>query len=337
MTLNPIAYARGDQTAAQVATLCRLRIFGKFPTINVPCDVAQRLTTNDGCITDFIAALKRCGSGVKISTATDDDRIKAAGLGSANIKLRAATDVIGMFRMIESPKGYRKPSAILRYGSGGFYSEESCKTYFEDGKEFARVTSVMNISNLRPFAELAIKLAEKYKLDLRVSSKWTIAQSEELFFERIKEVFESRGVSYGTSLTDVAFATLATKHEGGWLWLFDNPNGDSAADIVDFVDGSRSMCSTVFCLDGTTFEELPGGTAPDKLNTDLKGKNFFNPVGIINAFCTALAVVNPDEAAFFAQVHKEVDHYLRGTEEHERSTYGMVQCIAERLAKHELV
>jgi isocitrate/isopropylmalate dehydrogenase len=337
MTLNPIAFACGDQTAAQVALLCRDQIFGRFPTINVPCDVEQRLATNDGCIGEFIAALKQCGSGVKISTATDDGRIEAAGLGSANIKLRAATEVVGMFRMIETPKGYRKSSAILRYGSGGFYSEESCKTYFEDGKEFARVTSVMNISNLRPFAELAMKLAKKYKLDLRVSSKWTIADSEKLFSDRVIKSFNEAEATYEKILTDVAFATLATKHEGGWLWLFDNPNGDSAADIVDFVDGSRSMCSTVFCLDGTTFEELPGGTAPDKLNTDLKGKNFFNPVGIINAFCTALAVANPDEAAFFARVHKEVDHYLCGTEEHERSTYGMVQCIAERLAKHELV
>jgi isocitrate/isopropylmalate dehydrogenase len=336
MSLNPIAFARGDQTAANVAELCRERIFGRFPTIDIPCDVEQRLETNDACIADFITALKQCGSGVKISTATDDDRIKAAGLGSANIKLRAATDVIGMFRMIESPKGYRKQSGVLRYGSGGFYSEESCETYFENGKEFARVTSVMNLSNLRPFAELAIKLAEKYKLDLRVSSKWTIAQSEKLFFERIKNVFEEHGVSYEKSLTDVAFGTLATKREGGWLWLFDNPNGDSAADIVDFVDGSRSMCSTVYCLDGTSFEELPGGTAPDKLNTDLKGGNFFNPVGVINAFCTALAVVNPGEATFFAQVHKEADHYLRGTEAPDRSTYDMVDCMADRLAKHEL-
>lgn len=337
MTLNPIAFARGDQTAAQVAVLCREQIFGQFPTIDVPCDVEQRLATDDTCVVEFIEALRTCGSGVKISTATDDERIEAAGLGSANIKLRAATEVVGMFRMIETPKGYRKSSAILRYGSGGFYSEESCEQFKIDGVEFARVTSVMNISNLRPFAELAMKLAKKYKLDLRISSKWTIADSEKLFSDRVIRSFNEAEATYEKILTDVAFATLATKHEGGWLWLFDNPNGDSAADIVDFVDGSRSMCSTVFCLDGTTFEELPGGTAPDKLNTDLKGKNFFNPVGIINAFCTALAVVNPDEAAFFAQVHKEVDHYLRGTEEPQLSTYDMVEWVAKRVAAHTLV
>ncbi len=334
MPLKPIAFARGDQTAAQVAVLCREQIFDKFPTIDIPCDVEQRLATNDACIGDFIAALKQCGSGVKISTATDDEQIKAAKLGSANIKLRAATDVVGMFRMIAHPKGYQKPSAILRYGSGGFYSEEGCEIFEEAGEEFARVTSVINLSHLRPFAELAIRLAKQHALELRVSSKWTIAKSEALFYERIAKVFEEQSIPYQKSLTDVAFATLATRHEGGWLWLFDNPNGDSAADIVDFVDGSRSMCSTVYCLDGTSFEELPGGTAPDKLNTDLKGVNFFNPVGIINAFTTALEVVNPEEQLFFSRVHKEADHYLRGTEGPDRSTYEMVEWIANRIANH---
>lgn len=327
MPLNPIAFARGDQTAALVAQLCRDDIFARFPMISVPCDVEQRLATNDACIGDFIAALKQCGSGVKISTATDDERIRSAGLGSANIKLRSMTDVIGMFRMIAHPKGYDKPSAILRYGSGGFYSERFCEIYEEDGEEFAQVTSVINLSHLRPFAELAIRLARQYGLDLRVSSKWTIAQSERLFFERIVKVFEEQSVPYQKSLTDVAFATLATRHEGGWLWLFDNPNGDSAADIVDFVDGSRSMCSTVYCLDGSSFEELPGGTAPDKLGTDLVGDNFFNPIGIISAFCSALQAANPDEGDFFAIVQAETSRYLENTPPSARSTRGMIDEI----------
>lgn len=331
MTLNPIAFACGDQTAALVAKMCREQIFASFPTIDVPCDVAQRLETSDECITAFVQGLRDCGSGVKISTATDDERIRQAGLGSANIKLRAATNVVGMFRMIASPKGYDHPSAIMRYGSGGFYNEEGCELFQHEGAEYARVTSVMNVSNIRPFAELAMKLSLQYGLKLRVSSKWTIAESERLFFDRIASVFDEAEVSYEKLLTDVAFATIATKHEGGWLWLFDNPNGDSAADIADFVDGSRSMCSTIYCLDGSSFEELPGGTAPDKLGTDLRNGNFFNPVGVINAFCSAFAVVNPDEEAFFARVQKESEHYLNGTRDEDRNTYDMVSVIAARV------
>ncbi len=332
MTLNPIAFARGDQTAAEVAVLCREQIFGRFPTIDVPCDVAQRLATDDACISDFAIALNQCGAGVKISTATDDDRIRAASLGSANIKLRAATDVIAMFRMIDHPKGYKKPSAIMRFGSGGFYNEESCEVFQEAGEEFARVTSVINLSDLVPFAKLAIDLAQKHGLELRISSKWTIAQSERLFMERITKVFDDAGVPYQKTLTDVAFATLATRHEGGWLWLFDNPNGDSAADIVDWIDGSRSMCSTVYCLDGTSYEELPGGTAPDKFGTDLIGDNFFNPIGIINAFCSALTVANPAEEDFFARVEAGAAHYLQCIHPDHYSTKEMVREIAQAVS-----
>lgn len=332
MTLNPIAFARGDQTAAQVAVLCREQIFGRFPTIDIPCDVEQRLATNDVCISDFVTALKECGSGVKISTATDDDRIHAASLGSANIKLRAATDVIAMFRMIDHPKHYEKPSAIMRFGSGGFYSEESCVIFQEAGDEFARVTSVINVSDLVPFAKLAMSLAKTHGLELRISSKWTIAQSERLFMDRITKVFDDAEVPYQKTLTDVAFATLATRHEGGWLWLFDNPNGDSAADLVDWIDGSRSMCSTVYCLDGTCYEELPGGTAPDKFGTDLTGENFFNPIGIINAFCSALLVVNPTGEDFFAQVEAAATGYLRCTHPDLYSTREMVREIARTVS-----
>jgi isocitrate dehydrogenase len=192
----------------------------------------------------------------------------------------------------------------------------------------------MNLSDLRPFAQLAIRLAQTYGLELRISSKWTIAKSEQLFMERITAVFDEAGVSYQKLLTDVAFATMATQHEGGWLWLFDNPNGDSAADIVDWIDGSRSMCSTVFCLDGSCYEELPGGTAPDKFGTDLVGDNFFNPIGIINAFCSALLVANPSETDFVNRVRERAAQYLFCIHPDEYSTKEMVWEIAQSVAVH---
>jgi isocitrate/isopropylmalate dehydrogenase len=238
--------------------------------------------------------------------------------------------------MILNPKKYRRPVAILRYGSGGFYGEESCELFRTGNAEFARVTSVINLSHLNKFAKLGVEIAQKHNLRLRVSSKWTIADSEALFYDRVVSVFDRSGFSHEDILPDTGMGMIATQLDGGWAWLFDNPFGDAATDIVEFVDGSRSMSSTVYCADGSRFEELPGGTAPDKFGTDLTGKNFFNPVGIINAFCTALAVVNPGEAEFFSRVHREADHYLRGTEAPDRSTYDMVDCMAERLAKHEL-
>jgi isocitrate dehydrogenase len=331
--LNPVVFANGDQTAGMVAELVATSLFSQFPLIRIPCTIEDRLRTNDACITAISTAMKQYRAGVKISTGTDDPRILSTGLGSANIKLREQMGVIGMLRMITEPRGYKKPCAIFRYGSGGFYEESRCETVIENGVEHAVVTSHMNITNLAEFARLAMEIASKYQLDIHVSSKWTIAPSEKIFADRITEVFDAAHFPYHKDLTDVGLARVATDKIGGWLWLFDNPNGDSASDVVDWVDGTRSMTSTLMCRGGIEYEEMPGGTAPDKLETDLHAENFFNPIGIIGCFAKAITTVNPDQKSRMQGLLTSAQIYLHMAREHEQNTYDMIGYIAEVAAK----
>ncbi len=334
-SLKPIVFINGDQTAAVVADLVA-GIFVPFPIIRAPCDIPVRLRTSDGCVTDISSALKRYGAGVKISTATDDARIARAHLGSANIKLRGQMGVVGILRLIERPQGYEKPCAIFRYGSGGFYDERSCDVSMKNGVEYATVSSHINLTDLSEFARMAMAIAKMHGLDIHVSSKWTIAKSEKIFADRITAVFDGAGFPYVKDLTDVGLAKVATDRKGGWLWLFDNPNGDSASDVVDWIDGTRSMTSTLMCRGGVQYEEMPGGTAPDKLGTDLKGRNFFNPVGIIGCFARAILAVNPREKPWMDRLLACTEAYLMRTPPQDRSTYDMIVELAGIMAHREV-
>jgi hypothetical protein len=89
------------------------------------------------------------------------------------------------------------------------------------------------------------------------------------------------------------------------------------------------MGSTLFCLDGSSYEELPGGTAPDKLKTDLKGGNFFNPGQIINGFSTAIEQANPSLAEPLAEVRQAAKDYLDSTSVEERGTFDMINAVAK--------
>lgn len=338
--MKPYVYGRGDDTVALVGDLVQSTIFGNVPVRVVDLGVQARVESCDKALDDFLTALKGFGAGVKMSTASDDPAILAAvGRGdlrkkSANIVLRPKAGVVGMFRMIPSPQCYAKPVAVFRYGSGGFYEEQSCEVL---GDEIVYTTR-MNIANLKPFAELAMKLADRHGLVLRASSKWTIAQSEALFIDGITSVWDEAGVNYKRILTDVALATIATDREGGWLWLLDNPNGDSGSDIADWVDGSRSMGSTLYCADGSSYEELPGGTAPDKLGTDLTGSNFFNPLGVIFAFASAIEMANPEMAKWLGKIRALALKYLELIDENERDTHkmlGFIHLAADNAAAYQ--
>ncbi len=339
MTFKPYVYGRGDETVRRVGDMIQEKLFGSIPVEIVDLGVEARIASQDGVLSDFLSALKNCGAGVKMSTASDDPRVlEALQAGtlkkkSVNILLRPGAGVVGMLRMIPAPKGYSKPVAVFRYGSGGFYEEQSCEVMDKDGTKTAAYTTHMNLDNLAPFAELAMKLARQYGLALRVSSKWTIAKSEALFADGITSVWDAAGAEYKRILTDVGLATIATDREGGWLWLFDNPNGDSGSDIVDWIDGSRTMGSTLFCKDGSSYEELPGGTAPDKMETDLTGSNFFNPSGAIYAFISAIEQANPELSGWLGQVREAAIGYLDNTPDGSRGTEAMIDSVASAVAQ----
>lgn len=327
--LKPFVFAKGDETTAIVGQMIVDRLFPDVPRIDIPISVEQRIATDDKCIAEFAKAFQQHGAAVKMSTASKDPRILKLGLGSANILLRELCEVLGLWRMVYHPKNYRGPVAVFRYGSGGFYDEVEYRIELQDGVEYGYSTTRMNLSNIEPFVKIAAQLAKEHNLRVKVCSKHTIADSEAEFNKRVLEALRSHGFVDDSILTDVAVATQATDKTGHVLYIMDNPNGDTGSDVVDWVDGSRTMGSRLYCKNGLYYEELPGGTAPDKMDTDLTGDNFFNPLGAFLSISAAVTTANPDLSAYVSQLTMAGLQYDLDTPEGEKSTHEMIRLMAE--------
>ena len=77
--LKPYAFCNGDESARRAATMTKDIVFNDFPSVDVDTGVDARIETNDECIKKAAEAIRDCGSGVKISTASDHANIKAKG------------------------------------------------------------------------------------------------------------------------------------------------------------------------------------------------------------------------------------------------------------------
>lgn len=341
-TLKPYAFCNGDESARRAATMVKDIVFGAFPSVDADTGVEARIATNDQCIHDAAKAIRECGAGVKISTASNDKRIKDKGWKSANILLRPLAGAIGMYRMTMAPGRYKSPVAVLRYGSGDFYSETSCETKTIDGLETAVITQELVIEDYYPFAEIAAAKAKRFGLKIVLSSKWTIAKGEQFLVDRVSEVLDKHGFKRGENrnegdywweLSDIAAARIPLNvggEEGGWMIVTGNANGDTMADIADFQHGNNAMGSEVICRDGYSFYELPGGTAPDLMDSDFKGAKFFSPVGLLVSFCGAICDVNPHAKPYCDAVMAAMVRYIDETPKAERCTETMLNFIAEQ-------
>jgi len=345
-SLRPFAFCNGDDSTRRGATMVRDIVFGDFPSIDVDTGVEARLETNDDCIRAANDAIRTCGSGVKISTASNDQRIKDKGWKSANILLRPLCGALGMFRMTMAPGGYKNPVAVFRYGSGDFYSEKSCEIRNINGLETAVITQEMVIDDLVRFAELAADKAGKYGMKMVLSSKWTISQGEKLIIDRIRPVWLQRGLIEGETrgkgdfwleITDFAAARIPLNvggDEGGWMIVTGNANGDTMADIADFQHGNNAMGSEVICRDGFSYHELPGGTAPGRKDSDFKGDKFFSPVGTLVAFSGAISDLNPQSKPYCDAVMAATVDYLNNTPQDQRCTQSMLEFIAKEARRY---
>ncbi len=340
--LKPFAFCNGDESTRRGALMVREIVFSDFPSIDADTGVEARLESNDECIAQAAKAIRECGSGVKISTASNDPRIKELGWKSANILLRPLCGALGMYRMTMAPGGYKSPVAVFRYGSGDFYSEKSCDIQTIDGHETAVITQHMNVSDLPRFAELAAEKAKKFGLKMVLSSKWTISEGEKQIIDRVRPVLLEQGLVEGKNrgegdfwleITDYAAARIPLNvggDEGGWMIITGNANGDTMADIADFQHGNNAMGSEVICRDGFSYHELPGGTAPGRKDSDFKGDKFFSPVGTLVAFCGAVSDLNPQAKGYCDAVMKATIEYIENTPKLERCTQTMLEFIAKQ-------
>lgn len=342
MPLKPIAFCNGDDSARRAATMAREIVFSDFPMVEVDTGVEARITTNDKCIQAAAEAIAECGSGVKISTASDDHQIKSKGWKSANIQLRKMLGAVGLFRATLAPGRFKKPVAVFRYGSGDFYNEISCDIKNENGLEKALITQEMIVSDLFKFAELAAKKAKMNDMKMILSSKWTISEGEKLITDKVKLVWDKMGLTMGEKrnqgdywmeLTDICAARIPINvggDEGGWLIVTGNANGDTMSDIADFQHGNNAMGSEVICREGFSYHELPGGTAPGRKNSDFTGPNFFSPIGTLGAFCGAISDINPEAKSYTDKVMKYAIHYLETVQEDKRSTEELFRYIIKK-------
>ena len=68
--LKPYAFCNGDESARRAADMVKEIVFSQFPSIDADTGVEARIASNDACIQQAAEAIRSCGSGVKISTAS---------------------------------------------------------------------------------------------------------------------------------------------------------------------------------------------------------------------------------------------------------------------------
>lgn len=326
-------------------------VFSDFPLIDCDTGVDARLGSNDQCLEEAARLLRKHRAGIKISTASDDPRIKERGWKSANIRLRPLAGVIGMYRQTMGPGNYQRPVAVMRFGSGDFYTEESCTPFTTtDNLAARRIVQVFITDYLRPFAAAAAHRARAHKLQMILSSKWTISAGEALLPDACEAVFLECGLIKGgkrgegdfyREIADMCAAYIPTNvapsgpdcpmayGNGGWMIVCGNANGDTFADVADFQHGGNSMGSECICYDGFSYSELSGGTAPGRRDSNFKGDKFFSPMGTLVAFAGAITSVNPDAQPYADAVLRSASAYMTSTEAAERCTQTMLEFVAK--------
>ncbi len=349
---NPVVFMNGDDSTRRGANMVREIVFSDFNFIECDTGVEARLQSNDECLRHAAELLRQHRAGIKISTASNDPKIKEKGWKSANIVLRPLAGVIGMYRQTMAPGKYKRPVAVMRFGTGDFYSEKSCMPVkLNDGLDGVHIVQELITSYLKPFAKASAERAISNKLQMVVSSKWTISKGEQLLPDACDVVFKEFGLKgseergsgdYYREIADMCAAYIPTnvgptgadcpmsKDNGGWMIVCGNANGDTFADIADLQHGGNSMGSECICYDGYSYYELPGGTAPGRKNSDFKGEKFFSPMGTLVAFAGAISGVNPAAKPYADAVMAAAAKYMDSTAEQDRCTQTMLEQVAKQ-------
>lgn len=345
---NPVVFMNGDDSTRRGALMVKDIVFPEFSYIESDTGVDARLESNDKCLEESAKLLAQHRAGIKISTASNDERIKAKGWKSANIVLRPLAGVVGMYRQTSAPGGYRSPVAVMRCGTGDFYAEQSCKPIKVDGRDAREIIQHFIVEDLVPYAQAAASRAKKNGLQMVLSSKWTISEGETYLPDVCEKIFSELGLKAGEGrgegdhyreIADMCGAYIPTNvapagadcpmayDNGGWMIVCGNANGDTFADIADLQHGGNSMGSECICRDGFSYFELPGGTAPGRANSDFKGAKFFSPIGTLVAFAGAITSVNPEAESYTKAVMAAAVEYMSNTEDSQRCTQSMLEEI----------
>ena len=355
MAWKPVVLMNGDDSTRLGAIMVRDIIFGDYSFIEADTGVDARLATNDECIETAAELLRQNRAGIKISTASNDPRIKAKGWKSANILLRPKAEVVGMYRQTMAPGRYKRPVAVMRCGTGDFYEEQKPLVRQTEGNlDLRMITQRFVFSYLDPFARAAAERAKQNGLQMIIASKWTISEGEKLLADECRRVFQELGLVVSDNrgegdayfeLSDMACAYIPTNvgpgnpsfpiegDNGGWMIVTGNANGDTFADVADLQHGGNSMGSECICRAGFSYYELPGGTAPGRKDSNFKGDKFFAPTGTIASFCGAICSVNPEAKPYCDAVMAAASKYSAETAKPDLCTQTMLEYCAGEARK----
>ncbi|MBL1434056.1 hypothetical protein COB87_000555 [Candidatus Wolfebacteria bacterium] len=345
---KPVVLMHGDEAAGECARKVQEILFPKFPFVEIDLGVESRIKTKDRCISIAAKAFSDYGSGIKISTASNNPKLKKLGVRSANVLLRSEVECIGIFRITFGPGRYFKPIGVARFGSGDFYCETGCDvTIKSNGDRVAVITQELNLDYLDIFVDAAYDRALEFGLHLIYSSKWTISNGESFLSDACKKAWTEKGLVEGDrsgsgtfygDLTDMGAAYIPgnvaleegspmNAFDGGWMLVTGNANGDTMSDIADIQHGNKALGSEVVSRKGTSLWELPGGTAPDLYGTDYMEKNFFNPMSMLHAFTKAISAANPHLKDYCEHIMYTGFQYLHETDPSKRGTKDMLEFI----------
>jgi isocitrate dehydrogenase len=348
-TYKPVVFMNGDDSTRRGALMVKDILYSDFNFIDADTGVNARISSDDQCIAEAARLLAEHGAGIKISTASNDPRIVAKGWKSANIILRPLAGVVGMYRMTHGNGAYKKPVSVMRFGSGDFYAEQSCEPTVLDGHDTRIITQHLNVADLHPFAVAAAKRAKQFNMQMVISSKWTISEGETYLPNICEEEFSKAGLQAGEwrgqgdyyrEIADMCAAYIPVNvtpaadcamsyDNGGWMVVCGNANGDTFADIADLQHGNNKMGSECICRNGSSYYELPGGTAPGRKDSDFKGNKFFSPMATLIAFAGAITTANPEAKSYCDAIFAKAEEYMDNTEQENRCTQTMLDWIAK--------
>lgn len=352
---HTVPFANGDDGAARVAKMVIDQIFSTFPFKYVPLNVEARLDTEDDCLQDAARAFLKYGTGIKISTASNDSRILAAGLGSLNIKMRPMLGAYAIFRFLQGPGKYKHPAAVLRYAYGGFYNEQSCEVQELNGRKTLVTVQHTDIADFHRYVKLAYDKAKEHNLHIIIATKRTIAESEKQFYLLCAEGLKNLGMEEGKNLdqpggvwtgdfhhelTDdnetrlaISAAGTNTHSNGGFLLMVNNVDGDGRSDVVNAQHGGYLMGSEVYCCVGEkefSYHELPTGTGESFAEGPFPvGERFFNPTAIIFTVAAGIEKTNPGYKMYFDAVRIKTLSYIKRTPPQQWDTQKMIAAVAK--------
>ncbi len=308
MTTPTIVVLEGDQTGQELL-LEALRVLDAsvigielaFEKHDLTLD--QRRKTQNQCVLDAAAAMKKHRLGLKAATITPETK---GDVGSPNAILRREIDgkvIVRTGRRLPGVRpigGIHAPISVVRMAVGDAYGAKEWREG-EGAAEVAYRTETIERSVCSVVSEYAFQHAEKSGGVVFGGPKYTVSPIYEGMLKEEMDAAAKRhpNVPYEPQLIDATYALLlANPHDEPMVIPSLNRDGDCLSDLVMQLFGSIAGAESILLSFDAALKpsvimaEAPHGTAPR-----LQGKNVANPLAMILAAGALLSYIDDKRAA----------------------------------------